>query len=72
MIMTAAQPAHRAELAALAADYCAVSDSDTARIFGDPASHAGTLSAELHRGETVARIGTELFALRFLNNRSTI
>ena len=38
--MTAAQLAHLAELAALAADYFAVSDPDTARIFGDSASRA--------------------------------
>ena len=60
--MTAAQLAHLAELAALAADYFAVSDPDAARIFGDSASHAETLSAEVHRRETEARIGTAISA----------
>ena len=66
--MTAAQLAHLAELAALAADYFAVSDPDAARMFGDSALRAETLSAEVHRDETVARIGTGLYALRSLNN----
>ena len=70
--MTAAQLAHLAELAALAADYFAVSDPDAARTFGDSASRAETLSAEVHRGETMARIGTAMPALRFLNNWSAI
>ena len=64
MTMTAAQLAHLAELAALAADYFAVSDPDTAGIFGDLAIRAETLSAEVHRGETVARVGTGMSALR--------
>jgi len=68
MIMTAAQLAHLAELAALAADYFAVSDPDAARIFGESASRAETLSAEVHRGETVARIGTENIRPHVLNN----
>ena len=72
MIMTAAQLAHLAELAALAADYFAVSDPDAARMFGNSALRAETLSAEVHRGETVARIGTGMSALRFLNNWSAI
>ena len=38
--MTAAQLAHLAELAALAADYFAVSDPDAARLFGDSALRA--------------------------------
>jgi len=63
--MTAAQLAHLAELAALAADYFAVSDPDAAGMFGDLALRAETLSAELHRGETVARIGTAMSAVRF-------
>ena len=63
--MTAAQLAHLAELAALAADYFAVSDPDASRMFGDSALRAETLSAEVHRGETVARIGTEIFARTF-------
>ena len=63
--MTAAQLAHLAELAALAADYFAVSDPDTARIFGDSASRAVMLSAEVHRDETVARIGTAMSACAF-------
>jgi hypothetical protein len=72
MTMTAAQLAHLAELAALAADYFAVSDPDTARIFGDSASRAEMFSAEVHRSETAARIGTGLSALRILNNCSAI
>ena len=56
--MTAAQLAHLAELAALAADYFAVSDPDAARIFADSASRAESLSAEVHRDER--RLGPEL------------
>jgi hypothetical protein len=63
MTMTAAQLARLAELAALAADYFAVSDPDAAGIFGDSALRAETLSAEIHRSETVARIGTEMSAV---------
>ncbi len=63
--MTAAQLAHLAELAALAADYFAVSDPDAAGLFGNLALRAETLSAEVHRGETVARIGTEISARTF-------
>jgi len=70
--MTAAQLAHLAELAALAADYFAFSDPDAARIFGDSASRAETLSAEVHRSETAARIGTGVSAPRILNNWSAI
>jgi hypothetical protein len=65
MTMTAAQLAHLAELAALAADYFAVSDPDTARIFGDSASRAEMLSAEVHRDEAVARIRTAMSACAF-------
>jgi len=72
MIMTAAQLAHLAELAALAADYFAASDPDAARMFGNSALRAETLSAEVHRGETVARIGTGISAPRILNNRSAL
>jgi hypothetical protein len=60
MIMTAAQLAHLAELAAFAADYFAVSDPGTARMFGDTALRADTLSAELHRDENDARNGTAM------------
>jgi hypothetical protein len=60
MIMTAAQLAHLAELAAFAADYFAASDPDTARMFGDTALRAGTLSAEHHRDETETRNGTAM------------
>jgi len=63
--MTAAQLAHLAELAALAADYFAVSDPDAAGLFGNLALRAETLSADVHRGETVARIGTEISARTF-------
>ncbi len=63
--MTAAQLAHLAELAALAADDFAVSDPDAARMFGNSALRAETLSAEVHRGETVARIGTGISARAF-------
>ncbi len=70
--MTAAQLAQLAALAALAADYFADSDPDAARMFGNLALRAETLSAEVHRGETAARIGTEMSALRFLNNQSAI
>ena len=56
--MTAAQLAHLAELAGLAAEYFAASDPDAARMFGDSAVRADTLSAEVHRGETAARIAT--------------
>jgi len=70
--MTAAQLAHLAELAALAADYFADSDPDAARMFGDSALRAETLSAEVHRGETAARIGTGMSAPRILNNWSAL
>jgi hypothetical protein len=56
--MTAAQLTHLAELAALAADYFADSDPDSARMFGDSALRAQRLSAETNRCETAARIGT--------------
>jgi hypothetical protein len=65
MIMTAAQLAHLAELAALAADYFSVSDPDAARMFANSATRAETLSAEAHRGETLARIGPGMSAVRF-------
>ena len=70
--MTAAQLAHLAELAGLAADYFAVSDPDAARMFGDSASLAQTLSAELHRGETAARTGAVMSAASLSNNWSAI
>jgi hypothetical protein len=60
MIMTAAQLAHLAELAAYTADYLAVSDPDTARMFGDTALRSDTLSTELHRDENDARNGTAM------------
>ncbi len=63
--MTAAQLAHLAELAALAADYLADSDPDSARMFVGSALRAEALSAKTHRGETAARIGTGMSALRF-------
>ena len=44
--MTAAQLAHLAELAALAADYFAVSNSDAARMFDALALRAETLSSK--------------------------
>jgi len=47
-----------AELAAFAADYFAVSDPGTARMFGDTALRADTLSAEVHCCEAEARNGT--------------
>ena len=56
--MTAAQLAHLAELAAFAADYFAVSDPGTARMFHDADLCASALSAELHHDE--ARRTTEL------------
>ena len=56
--MTAAQLTHLAELAALAADYFADSDPDSARMFGDSALRAQRLSDETGRCETAARIGT--------------
>ena len=49
--MTAAQLAYLAELAALAADYFVFSDPDAARVFGDSALRAETLSAEVQRDE---------------------
>ena len=58
--MTAAQLAYLAELAAFAADYFAVSDPGTARMFGDTALRADTLSTELHHAETEARNGTAM------------
>jgi hypothetical protein len=60
MTMTAAQLAHLAELAALAASYFADSDPDAAGMFADLALRAETVSAEVHRGETVARTRTGL------------
>ena len=69
--MTAAQLAHLAELAALAADYFAVSDPDAARVFANSASRAETLSGEVHRGERWH--GSELGYLpALLNNWSAI
>jgi hypothetical protein len=56
MIMTAAQLTHLAELAALAADYFADNEPESARIFGDSALRAQWLSAETNRCETAARI----------------
>jgi len=71
MTMTAAQLAHLAELAAFAADYFAVSDPGTARMFGDTALRADALSAELHRDETEARNGTAMsFPLGVSNSGS--
>jgi hypothetical protein len=61
MTMTAAQLAHLAELAALAADYFAFSDPDAARVFGDSALRAETLSAEVQRDER--RLASELECL---------
>jgi hypothetical protein len=58
--MTAAQLAHLAELAALAADYFGVSAPDAARLFGDSALRAEMLSAQVRRDETAARSGTGL------------
>jgi hypothetical protein len=58
MVMTAAQLARLAELAALAADYFALSDPDSGRILGNAARRAEILSAEAHRGEMAARIAT--------------
>ena len=55
--MTAAQLTHLAELAALAADYFADSDPDSARMFGDSALRAQRLSAETNRCETAIRNG---------------
>ena len=49
--MTAAQLARLAELAALAADYFAVSNPDAARMFGALGLRAETLSAEVRRDE---------------------
>jgi hypothetical protein len=60
MIMTAAQLVRLAELAAFAADYFAISEPGTARMFGDTALRADALSAELQRGETEARNGTAM------------
>jgi len=63
--MTAAQLALLAELAALAADYFSDSNPDSARMFGDSAPRAETLSAKIHRDETATRIGTGMSDLRF-------
>jgi hypothetical protein len=60
--MTAAQLAHLAELAALAADYFAVGDPDAAGMFSDSALRAESLSAEVRRDEPAARIGTGMSA----------
>jgi hypothetical protein len=57
MIVTAAQLAHLAELAAFAADYFTGSHAETARMFGETARSAQALSAQLHRDETLARHG---------------
>ena len=54
--MTSAQLTHLAELAALAADYYADNDPDSARLFGDSALRAQRLSAETNRCERAARI----------------
>jgi hypothetical protein len=52
--MTAAQLAHLAELAACGANYFARADPDAARIFGEAARRAGSLSAELKRKHATA------------------
>ena len=58
--MTATQLMRLAELAATAADFFAVSDPDTARLFADTALHADGLSTELRRAETRARLSADL------------
>jgi hypothetical protein len=54
--VTAAQLAHLAELAAFASNYFA-NDPGLARIFGHTALLADSLSADLQREESDARIG---------------
>ena len=61
--MTAAQLARLAELAALAADYFAVSDPDSGRTFANAAVRAEMLSAETRGRETEARVGNGMTAL---------
>ena len=65
MIVTAAQLAHLAELAAFAADYFACSNPGAARTFGDTALHADALSADLRRKESDARYGTVILVPRW-------
>jgi hypothetical protein len=57
VIVTAAQLAHLAELAAFAADYFACSDLNTARTFADTALRAEILSVNLRHDESDARGG---------------
>jgi hypothetical protein len=54
LIVTAAQLAHLAELAAFAADYFARSDPKGAQMFGDTALRADMLSTHLRREESDA------------------
>jgi hypothetical protein len=64
VIVTAAQLAHLAELAAFAADYFACTNPGAARTFGDTALQADALSAVLRREESDARYGTVTLAPR--------
>jgi hypothetical protein len=61
--VTAAQLASLAELGAYAAGFYGTSDPDAAQVFGDAASRAEALSAELRRGEQQARHQIEMPAV---------
>jgi hypothetical protein len=63
-VMTAAQLARLAEQAAYAADFYSQTNPASARTFANAALVADRLSADLQRGEELARIGTDLAAVK--------
>jgi len=58
--VTAAQLAYLAEISTYAAGFYSTSDPDAAQVFGEAASRAEALSAELGREEEQARHGTKM------------
>ena len=58
--MTAAQLAYLAEISTYAAGFYCTTDPDAAHVFGEAASRAEALSAELGREEEQARHGPKM------------
>jgi hypothetical protein len=58
--VTAAQLAYLAEISTYAADFYCKTDPDAAHVFGEAASRAEALSAELGREEEQARHGPKM------------
>lgn len=58
--MTAAQLAYLAEISTYAAGFYCTTDPDAAHVFGEAASRAEALSAELGREEELARHGLKM------------